>query len=164
MDRLKREVWAATTTTVAAVASLAASLFLRDQLPFPRHACRLAGLIVLYLGMALFLWAAVHLKGAIGGLVTPRLDKVVATGPYQYVRHPTYVAILVALCGAALVTRSAIGLALAVLLFVPAAVQRARAEERALVAAFPDTWDRYASRTGPFVPKLGRPGAHAKDR
>lgn len=159
-NRVKGEVWAAATTTAAA-ASLAASLFFRDQLPFPRYASRLVGLIVLYLGMALFLWAAVHLKDAIGGLVAPRLDRIVTTGPYRYVRHPTYVAILIALCGAAFVTRSAAGLVLAVVLFAPAAIRRARAEERALAAAFPDMWSRYASRTGFLLPRLRR---HDSDR
>jgi len=159
-NRVKGEAWAAATTTAAA-ASLAASLFFRDQLPFPRYASRLVGLIVLYLGMALFLWAAVHLKDAIGGLVAPRLDRIVTTGPYQYLRHPTYVGTLTALCGAAFVTRSAMGLALAVVLFTPAAIQRARAEERALAAAYPDVWSRYVSRTGFFLPKLGR---HDGDR
>lgn len=160
-NRLKSEVWVATTTAMSAVASLASSLFFADQLPFPRHAARLAGLTVLYLGMALFLWAAVHLKGAIGGLVTPHLDKVVTTGPYQYIRHPIYVAILIALFGASIVTRSAVGFVVAVVLFLPAEVQRARAEERVLAAAFPDTWNRYASRTGFLMPKRGQ---HGNDR
>lgn len=154
-NRVKGEVWAAATTTAAA-ASLAASLFFRDQLPFPRYASRLVGLIVLYLGMALFLWAAVHLKDAIGGLVAPRLDRIVTTGPYQYLRHPTYVGTLTALCGAAFATRSVVGLALTVVLFAPAAIQRARAEERALAAAFPHMWSRYASRTGFLLPRLRR--------
>ncbi len=151
-DRLKDELLPAALTVVAGLVTLAASFLFRDQLLIPKDAARLVGLAVLYVGMALFLWAALHLKEAIGGLVAPRRDRLVVSGPYRYVRHPAYVAMLIAMIGAAVVLRSLVGLLVSFLVFLPAEIHRARLEEQALEHAFPESWRTYASHTGFFLP------------
>ena len=144
-------------TALAGLATLAASILFADSIPLSKHAARLVGLLVLYLGMALFAWAAFHLKDGIHGLVEPRSDRgVVNTGPYSVIRHPIYVAMFIALIGAAIVSRSIVGIASTLLVFLPAEIHRARLEERALADAFPEPWREYASRTGFFLPRLRR--------
>ena len=146
-------------TALAGLATLAASILFADSIPLSKHAARLVGLLVLYLGMALFAWAAFHLKDGIHGLVEPRSDRgVVNTGPYSVIRHPIYVAMFIALIGAAIVSRSIVGIASTLLVFLPAEIHRARLEERALADAFPELWKEHASRTGFFLP---RPRRHA---
>ncbi len=61
----------------------------------------------------------------------------------------------IALIGANLVTRSAVGLLTLIILFLPAEIHRARLEERALEDKFGAAWREYAKRTGFFVPGLG---------
>ena len=146
-------------TALAGLATLAASILFADSIPLSKHAARLVGLLVLYPGMALFAWAALHLKDGIHGLVEPRSDRgVVNTGPYSVIRHPIYVAMFIALIGAAIVSRSIVGIASTLLVFLPAEIHRARLEERALADAFPELWKEHASRTGFFLP---RPRRHA---
>lgn len=83
------------------------------------------------------------------------MDKLVVTGPFQFVRHPTYLAMVIAKVGSSFVTRSIVGLALSLFVFLPAEVHRARLEERALEEKFGETWRDYASRTGFFLPRFG---------
>ncbi|MBP7893254.1 MAG: isoprenylcysteine carboxylmethyltransferase family protein [Firmicutes bacterium] len=156
-NRFRTEPLPAIMTVLAGVATLAASILFADCIPVSKHAARLAGLLVLYLGMALFAWAAFHLKDGIHGLVEPRSGRgVVNTGPYSVIRHPIYVAMLIALIGAAIASRSIVGIASTLLVFLPAEIHRARLEERALADAFPEPWREYASRTGFFLPRLRR--------
>lgn len=163
-SRLKIDIVSAALTLVAGIVTLATVLLARDQLPISRGVARGVGFVVLYLGMALFGWAALHLKEGIGGLVTPNLEKLVVTGPFRFVRHPTYCGTTVAMVGAGLVTRSALGLTLSLLLFLPVEVHRARLEERALGEKFGEAWQAYASRTGFFLPRLRKEERVAEDR
>mgnify|MGYP001221689028 CR=1 FL=1 len=156
-NRFRTQSLPAIMTALAGVATLAASILFADSIPVSRHAARLAGLLVLYLGMALFAWAAFHLKDGIHGLVEPRSDQgVVNTGPYSVIRHPIYVGMFIALIGVAIVSRSTAGLSFTLLVFLPVETHRARLEERALADAFPELWRGYASRTGFFLPRLRR--------
>lgn len=153
--RLKTEVAPAALTGVAGVATLAAVLLFRDQLPISKGAGWVVGFSVLYVGFALFLWAAYHLKGAVGGFIAPRLDNLIVAGPFRFVRHPTYLGMTISMVGASMVTRSIVGLVLSALLFLPVEIYRARLEERALEDTFGDTWREYVSRTGFFLPRFG---------
>lgn len=166
ISRFRTDIVPAAMTLVAGIATLAAVLLARDQIPMARGVARGLGFVVLYLGMALFGWAALHLKEGIGGLVTSNLEKLVVTGPFRFVRHPTYFGTTVAMLGASVVTRSALGLALSLLLFLPVEVHRARLEERALAEKFGEAWHAYASRTGFFLPRLrkGEPVAEERER
>lgn len=146
-------------TGLAGVITLAAALIFRDQLPLARSAARIVGFSTLYGGVALVLWAAVHLKSAIGGAVTPRTDELVVAGPFRAVRHPVYLGMTIAMVGASIVTRSVTGLLATVLVFLPAELHRARLEERALNAKFGAIWRTYAAGTGFLFPRVRRRAA-----
>jgi protein-S-isoprenylcysteine O-methyltransferase Ste14 len=84
-----------------------------------------------------------------------RPSAVVTRGPYRWVRHPYFLAILVLLLG----TIVALQAWAALVLFVPAAritVERARREEHNLRLRFGETYERYA-RLVPFMLPLGPP-------
>ena len=75
------------------------------------------------------------------------------TGLYARIRHPSYLGLLVASLGWALVFRSAVGLLLTAALLVPL-VARIRDEERLLAAEFGAEYAAYRRRTWRLVPGL----------
>jgi protein-S-isoprenylcysteine O-methyltransferase Ste14 len=58
--------------------------------------------------------------------------------------------------GVGVMARSAVGLAMVALLFLPTQICRARLEERALQEVFGPTWREHAARTGFMLPRLRR--------
>jgi len=80
---------------------------------------------------------------------------VVTRGPYRWVRHPYFLAVLLLLLGTIVVLRAWAAL----VLFLPAAritVERARREEHNLRLRFPEGYERY-SRMVQFMLPLGPP-------
>lgn len=140
----------------AGLAVLFISFWAESRLPIPRGAAKILGLIVTYGGMALVLWAALHIKGGITGAVRPRLNTLLKDGPYRFVRHPVYLGLSVALAGVALALRSWGGLLGVLLLFVPSSLYRAKLEERALAQKFGAEWQSYARQTNFFIPVPGK--------
>ena len=121
-------------------------------MPMPLNTAKIIGIIVVYLGMALVVWATFHIRGAISGMVKPRLSELVITGPYRFIRHPVYVGTTVALIGVTLSLRSWIGFLAVLILFLPSEIHRAKLEEKALAGKFGTKWDEYHKRTGFFSP------------
>ncbi|GAB2744656.1 methyltransferase family protein [Kitasatospora kifunensis] len=109
------------------------------------------GLALFVLGLALAVWARVHLGRNWGMPMTHKADpELVTTGPYRTVRHPIYSGILLAVIGTG-VAVSVYWLVLAVLLggyFVYSAVM----EERYLAERFPDTYPEYKRSTKMLIP------------
>lgn len=147
------EIVIAALTLLAGALTLGITLGTRGQIPGPHT--RLVGLVVLYCGMAIALWAAGHLRTAIRGLITPNLDRLVTGGPYRFVRHPVYLGMTIALVGLALACRSIAGLLAVALVFVPVELHRAHLEEKALAKEFAEAWFDYASKVGFFLPRIG---------
>jgi len=102
--------------------------------------------------MCLAIWAASHIKEAIMGEVEPRLKKLVKDGPYQFIRHPVYLGITIALFGSTFELKSWVGMIGTFVLFLPSEIYRARLEEKALQSKFGKEWEEYALRTGFLLP------------
>lgn len=99
---------------------------------------------------------------ALGRQMTPAIQvrkghQLLQTGPYHYVRHPVYTAIVTIAFGQTLLYLSPPLAALTVLL-AGLAVYRARLEESLLASplAFGGTYTSYLARTGRFLPRLYR--------
>lgn len=124
------------------------------------------------LGVALGLYALVMLPwavkslghGGVPGVAVLRDHRLVTWGPFRYVRHPGYSAIISLWLGTALGTVNWVLLALWPLL-VGVLFVTSRQEERLLAAKFQDAYRDYAQRTGRFVPKAFSASIHtAKER
>ena len=125
---------------------------LRESLLPPRWQtpAAVAGLTLSLLGYAVSIWALVHLGRSFAMLVSVR--RVVATGPYAYVRHPIYLGYAIDLCGLLLTSFSPAMLLLGAG-FVGFLVIRARLEEEMLCAADAGYRESVA-RTGFLLPRL----------
>jgi protein-S-isoprenylcysteine O-methyltransferase Ste14 len=109
------------------------------------------GTVVFACGIALAVWARVHLGRNWGMPMTQKAEpELVTSGPYRFVRHPIYSGLLAALLGTALAT-NLIGLIIVVVLggyfYYSASV-----EERNLIATFPTAYPAYRSSTKMLVP------------
>lgn len=78
--------------------------------------------------------------------------KLIQSGPYRFVRHPMYLAVILAAFGALLIFRT-----WAIVLFAPLSlgvILRAKQEESLLAEEFGEEWDVYKSKVNAWIPKL----------
>jgi len=80
--------------------------------------------------------------------------EVVDTGPYRWIRHPSYTGAITAFIGMALTLENWASLALIVLPILWAFVRRIRVEEMALEKALGSPYTKYMARTQRLVPFL----------
>jgi len=64
-------------------------------------------------------------------------DRLVATGPYRFLRHPNYLGVLFELAGTALAARAYVSGPLAIVLFGSLMAMRISVENRALARSAP---------------------------
>ena len=114
-----------------------------------------AGLALMALGQLLRWWSIATLGRLFTVYVAIRDGhRVVESGPYRYVRHPSYSAILLFHLGAALCFGNALS-AIALLVPVSLAIgNRMRVEEAALVNGLGPAYREYMTRTKRLVPGL----------
>ncbi len=104
----------------------------------------------------LLIWVFRSLGTNITDTVVTRAEHtLVTTGPYQWVRHPFYVATALAAIAISLVTANWF-LALTGGLAVALLVVRTRTEEKKLIERFGDEYRAYMDRTGRFLPRSRR--------
>jgi protein-S-isoprenylcysteine O-methyltransferase Ste14 len=115
------------------------------------------------LGVALSLYALVVMPwaaGALGASYAPgpailRDQVLVVAGPFRWVRHPIYSAVIALWLGAALGTINWLLLLLWPVITL-GVVKQARAEERLLRGKFGNRYDQYAAATGGLIPRVSR--------
>jgi protein-S-isoprenylcysteine O-methyltransferase Ste14 len=109
------------------------------------------GAVMFLSGIALAIWARVHLGRNWGMPMTERLEpEFITSGRYRYIRHPIYTGLLLGLFGTALAT-NLIGLVIAAVLS-GVFYYAARVEERNLTAAFPTAYPAYQASTKMLIP------------
>jgi protein-S-isoprenylcysteine O-methyltransferase Ste14 len=115
----------------------------------------LIGEAVFLVGIGLRLWSIRTLGEYFTVTVqTEPHQRVIESGPYRFVRHPSYSAIALYAIGAGLIVGNWLGLAgMVVLTLVPLAY-RIHIEEQALTADLGDTYRSYAARHKRLIPKL----------
>jgi len=115
---------------------------------------RWAGVFLFAAGGALRLWPVFVLGHRFSGLVAIQPGhKLVATGVYRVIRHPSYLGLLILSLGWGLAFRSGVGVLLAALL-IPPLLARIRAEERLLRAYFGAEYEAYCSWTSRLIPGI----------
>ena len=124
-------------------------------IPWFRPQLRIAGIVLMLLGVALRWWSITTLGRYFTLDVAVRATQaVVQSGPYHFVRHPSYTGMLLTLFG--------IGLALANWASIVALLgggligllYRVQVEERALAEALGQPYVEYMRRTKRFIPYL----------
>lgn len=89
-----------------------------------------------------------------GGVGLYPAHTLVTTGPYQYIRHPIYVAFIAIMGLVLLISANWVLGVSGLLLVIGIAAARIPVEERQLQERFGAEWEAYRTRTGSIVPHL----------
>jgi protein-S-isoprenylcysteine O-methyltransferase Ste14 len=117
------------------------------------------GSLLYFPGIALYLWGYWMLGRMFGissgfGATLYQDHKLIRVGPYQYVRHPMYLAVILAAFGALSIFRT-----WAMVLFSVASlvvIGRAKREEGLLAEEFGEEWEIYRREVNGWIPRLGK--------
>jgi protein-S-isoprenylcysteine O-methyltransferase Ste14 len=151
-DRGTRALIAVTLGTAIALAVLIESRATAPRIAGPYRA---AGFIVIWLGLAIRVWAIAALGGAFR--TTVEVDPgqaVVSTGPYRWVRHPSYSGLLLIVTGVGLAAGNWLALAVCIALPTPALLWRIHVEEAELTGVLGDRYRAYQAQTKRLIPRL----------
>lgn len=124
-------------------------------LPGPAALWMAAGALLMLAGIVVR-QRAVHFLGAYFRTHVTLLDdhRLVTTGPYARIRHPSYTGGLMSAASVGLAMGSLASLAVTVILPALAFAYRIRVEERALERHFGDEWRDYRASTAALIPGL----------
>jgi len=118
-------------------------------------AFRWAGALLLFVGIMLLGAAHYHLDRSFNSLVvTMEGQKMVKSGPYQWIRHPIYTAYLLNYLGGGLLAGNIILTFIPTILFGVLVALRVDTEEQAMIEQFGDEYCKYEERTGRFLPRF----------
>ncbi|WP_031511335.1 methyltransferase family protein [Streptomyces megasporus] len=143
---------------LAGAAAPAADLLGMPLLPgADRPAWRAAGLALAALGVAATFAAQLAMGASWRTTVDPaERPALVTTGPFRLVRHPVYTALTLMTAGFALAVPNALAVVGLAAMLTGVELQVRRIEEPCLKRIHGAAWQRYAARTGRFLPGLGR--------
>jgi protein-S-isoprenylcysteine O-methyltransferase Ste14 len=158
--------WARLLSTVGFACAVAAPLAelagLEPVAILDRNPVRAAGVVLAILGIAATLAAQL----AMGASWRPDVDPdartaLVIGGPFRLVRNPIFTATVATAIGLALIVPNLVAAAMLVCFVAALQLQVRLVEEPYLHRVHGAAWDRYAARTGRFLPWIGRqrPGA-----
>ena len=126
--------------------SVASSL----QMPGPYRA---AGLMVMWLGLAIRVWAIAALGHAFRTTVEVEAAQTVVTqGPYRWIRHPSYTGLLLIVIGFGLAIGNWLALVVCVVLPLLGLLRRIQVEEAELLRVLGDRYRAYMTPTKRLIP------------
>ena len=115
----------------------------------------IAGAVLMWFGIVLRQWAVLALGRFFTVDVRIAADQtVVDSGPFAWVRHPSYTGLLLTLIGFALALGNWLALIVAIVLPVIGILARIRVEERALLDGLGDPYRRYAAGHKRLIPHV----------
>lgn len=113
------------------------------------------GVFLIALGLVLRQWTARTMgKEFLVRLDLPPGHRLVDSGPFRTIRHPSYAALLLVAIGTAIALESLLALLVALGLWLPVMILRVRREERLLGSRFGQVWETYRRRTHRLIPGL----------
>jgi protein-S-isoprenylcysteine O-methyltransferase Ste14 len=113
-----------------------------------------AGFSATLVGLAVALWARIHLGQYWSDKVVLKVDhQLIRTGPYAHMRHPIYSGVLLGVLGTALVLGEWRGLLGFVLLLVNYSI-KARKEDRILADRFHNEFREHMNHAGFLLPRF----------
>ena len=111
------------------------------------------GLAIIWAGVGLRWWSFRTLGRYFTIDVMTSADQpVISTGPYRFLRHPSYAALLLILVGIGSMSANWLSLAAVILLPLLGLVHRMRVEEAALSATLGDAYRSYAATHKRIIP------------
>jgi len=134
--------------------------------PLPLHlpvgvriAADIAGALLFFSALALYWWGyrslgAMFTASTSFGVRLMADHCLVSSGPYRFVRHPMYLAVILLGFGGLLLYRTWAMLVFALTMF--GLILRARREEQVLAAEFGEQWQNYARQVPGWFPRLRR--------
>jgi protein-S-isoprenylcysteine O-methyltransferase Ste14 len=135
------------------VACVLAAVWTGAAIAWLRPEVTLAGIVIIVLGAVLRWWAIFTLGRYFTFDVAVRsTQSVVQSGPYRFVRHPSYTAILIMLLGVGLVLANWASLIVMLAGGLIGLLYRVRVEERALLEALGQPYEGYLRHTKRFIP------------
>jgi len=141
-----------------AVAAPLAELAGLDPIPIlDQTPVRAGGVVLVVLGIAATLAAQL----AMGGSWRPDVDPdartaLVTSGPFRLVRNPIFTATAATATGLALLVPNLVAAVMLVAFLTALELQVRLVEEPYLHRVHATAWERYAARTGHFLPWIGR--------
>ena len=126
--------------------------FPEGLVPHPWN-CYLIGLLLFSAGLVLRWWAIIYLGCFFTVNVAIAEDhRLITTGPYRFVRHPSYSGSLLIFLGFALCFQNWFSMVVILLPISAAFLWRIHVEESALRANFGDRYAEYARKTYKVIP------------
>ena len=111
------------------------------------------GMAIMLVGMALRYWAVITLGAFFRTTIeTDKDQKVVSSGPYQLIRHPSYCGWLLVCLGYGIAVQNWLSLLVAFLLPLVALLYRIQVEERLLVSSLGTAYVEYQKKTKRLIP------------
>jgi protein-S-isoprenylcysteine O-methyltransferase Ste14 len=109
----------------------------------------------MWLGLAIRVWAVAALGRAFRTTVEVAPDQgIVSSGPYRWVRHPSYTGLLLIVAGLGLVAGNWLALVGCVALPLAALLRRIHVEEAELTRVLGQPYRAYQARTKRLIPGL----------
>ena len=136
--------------------SLGAAVGIAVALRTPaRPVVEATGVVVMWLGLATRGWAVAALGASFRTTVEVDADQtVVSTGPYRWIRHPSYTGLLLIVAGYGVASGSLLAVVLCIVLPLPAIVRRIYVEEAELDRVLGDAYRGYRARTARLIPRV----------
>jgi len=115
----------------------------------------IAGLVIIWLGLVIRVWAVVVLGRSFRTTVEVEAGQAVVTrGPYRWVRHPSYSGLILIAAGFGLAFGTWPGLVLCLVLPAFALLRRIQVEETELTQVLGDPYRAYRDHTKRLIPGL----------
>jgi protein-S-isoprenylcysteine O-methyltransferase Ste14 len=149
-DRGTRILISFTLNGAVVLAFVSASVASSLRIPGPYTA---AGLVVMWLGLTIRVWAVAALGSAFRTSVEVDTGQtVVSRGPYRWVRHPSYTGLILIVAGFGLAAGNWLALAACVVLPLAGLLRRIQVEEAELTRVLGDRYRVYRARTKRLIP------------
>jgi protein-S-isoprenylcysteine O-methyltransferase Ste14 len=137
-----------------AVLSVSAILASKGIAPLPDWVYYL-GIVLMLVGIAFRQWAIAVLGRYFSGVIgVQKEQKVVKSGPYHLIRHPSYTGVLIFYAGMGLAVQSWAAVLIATAIFGIVYGYRMFLEEKVLISEFGNSYVEYMKRTKRVIPKV----------
>jgi protein-S-isoprenylcysteine O-methyltransferase Ste14 len=117
----------------------------------------IAGTVFIIIGTIINIAGRLKLKDNWGNQI--RIYKnhtLVNTGIYKHIRHPLYSSTILMIYGFSFLFVNPVVFLLNTIIFIPFMIYRAKQEDELLYITFKDEFIKYKSKTGLFIPKIGK--------